>query len=285
MSKQKRAKRLQRNPDWHINVLTENPVFSDIVSLIDQQLPENWPDLDWFNRQLKNYKARHNNARQKSNIKSFIEQTTTMTASEYERQIATSLQIPTRLRNWHDFFNAITWLLFPQIKQQLNQLHLQQLAHQSSNEGVTKQRSPQRDFITLIDESSIIIACSSSHYRELNRQHHWQKLFIHHRADWGHKIRPFVIGHGLYEQCLMPYIGLTGKAFYWQVSDTFFDEKLSTQYEILDQEISIHLAGTQRLDSRELLPMPVLGIPGWYAANIDEDFYTNEQYFRPAPQR
>ena len=32
---------------------------------------------------------------------------------------------------------------------------------------------------------------------------------------------------------------------------------------------------------RELSPLPVLGVPGWWDGNEQEEFYDNTGYFRP----
>jgi hypothetical protein len=37
-----------------------------------------------------------------------------------------------------------------------------------------------------------------------------------------------------------------------------------------------------RLSPRRLLPLPVLGIPGWSAANADPSFYCDALVFRPS---
>ena len=34
---------------------------------------------------------------------------------------------------------------------------------------------------------------------------------------------------------------------------------------------------------KPFLPLPVLGIPGWWPANEDLEFYRDKQVFRPAP--
>ena len=37
------------------------------------------------------------------------------------------------------------------------------------------------------------------------------------------------------------------------------------------------------LDEHRPLPLPVLGVPGWWAANLEPEFYVDEGVFRPAP--
>jgi hypothetical protein len=33
--------------------------------------------------------------------------------------------------------------------------------------------------------------------------------------------------------------------------------------------------------SAEMVPVPILGYPGWSSKNMDESFYDNQNYFRP----
>src|SRR5947209_15208983 len=42
----------------------------------------------------------------------------------YEMRIATSGEIPTRLENWHDLFNALAWITYPRAKARLNAQHV-----------------------------------------------------------------------------------------------------------------------------------------------------------------
>ena len=39
------------------------------------------------------------------------------------------------------------------------------------------------------------------------------------------------------------------------------------------------------LGPAELAPLPVLGVPGWWAANEAASFYDNRDYFRPGRSR
>src|SRR5687768_9988273 len=39
----------------------------------------------------------------------------------YEERVYRLREIPTRPRNWHDFFNALVWILFPHTKAALNE--------------------------------------------------------------------------------------------------------------------------------------------------------------------
>ena len=42
----------------------------------------------------------------------------------YECHIAATGEVPTRPHNWHDWFNALAWLVWPRLKGALNRRHL-----------------------------------------------------------------------------------------------------------------------------------------------------------------
>jgi hypothetical protein len=44
-------------------------------------------------------------------------------------------EVPTRSRNWHDWFNALAWLAWPHSKAALNARHVRAIAAGRSNAG------------------------------------------------------------------------------------------------------------------------------------------------------
>lgn len=195
----------------------------------------------------------------------------------YEQIVFEDKCVPTRAENWHDFYNACIWRLFPKSKQALNHLHIQEIQQHG-----LKPRTPRRDRITHFDECGVVLAFSDPQIPALLKEHEWQQAFVAHRLQWGKKVKPFVLGHANYEMLMQPHIGLTGKWFGVQVEPAFWHLSLSEQYEVLDE----HLLGyilqphsfTQKSDFR---PLPLLGVPDWFEANQDPEFYQNTQYFRP----
>lgn len=65
----------------------------------------------------------------------------------YEMQILKLGVIPTRLHNWHDFCNMLTWCRFPKIKAVLNAL-------QARPHGVLRNRY--QELLTMFDEGGVI---------------------------------------------------------------------------------------------------------------------------------
>lgn len=196
----------------------------------------------------------------------------------YEQRIHDTGQIPTRHENWHDLYNALAWLSFPQIKRALNRRHVEEL----QAAGNRQQRGSRRDAATLLDESGVLLACSEPRLIELLAEHAWAALFLDCREAWGQSISAHVIGHALHEKALTPYLGFTGKALPVEVDRAFFSLAPAAQRLHLDSAVAAGFAARDFLPSpRTLLPLPLLGVPGWWPDNAVADFYRNTDYFRP----
>lgn len=197
-------------------------------------------------------------------------------AAAYEARIAASGVIPLRPRHWHDLFNALMWLSFPATKSALNAIHLRELTPAA---GTT--RSARRDAVTLLDECGVVLVVDDAQWTHWHRAHDWSTLFVTQRSAWGRRIVPQIIGHGLYEQALSPYIGLTGKALHVRMPDTWFVADENERQRLLDATLSAAILKDTCLQSTaELLPLPILGVPGWCDDNENPSFYANTDYFR-----
>ena len=182
----------------------------------------------------------------------------------YEQRIFEHGLIATRKNNWHDFFNAMVWKTFPSTKSAINAIHSQEIKKQSDS-----LRSNRRDILTLFDECGIIVIAEEN-VTQLIKNHHWHDLFIKNRQHWlDGTIKVITFGHAMYEKYLTPYIGMTAKALLVSQKVDNIDKFLATK--IINDESLIQ--------KRELLPLPVLGIPNWYEAQ-NEAFYANKKYFR-----
>jgi hypothetical protein len=253
---------------WSANVLTENPIFSDLCQRYALASWTNWPALTTLNQWFE-----HNAYQLVDNA--VLEQD----GRYYEQFIYETSQIPTRLNNWHDLFGACIWGLFPKMKALLNQLHMAEIA-----EHGLKQRSKLRNKLTLFDECGVII-CLEPHafqHAELLRAHQWQHSFIAKRSDWWQGIRPVIFGHAMYEMATVPFIGLTAKCLFTEVPARFCQWPLTDAYSFLDKKLTQQIAnGALLLDNQQLTPLPLLGVPKWWQGNCAADFYQNTGYFRP----
>ena len=197
---------------------------------------------------------------------------------QYEVRIYRDGEVRTRADNFHDLFNALAWLAFPRTKALLNRKHCEAMMARKD----AGSRGTARDVLTLFDESGVIAACSEAELEALLRGFEWKTLFCTRRADVRRAMRFFLFGHGIHEKALHPFKGLTAKALVLRVSPGFSAMPLDLQLAEADGRAARRLAQASALDStRMLAPLPILGVPGWEAANERESFYDDASVFRP----
>lgn len=189
----------------------------------------------------------------------FVEQAALPDGEPYESFIARTACVPTR-DNLHDLLNGLVWLTYPQAKRRLNLIHAEEITARGSVAGA---RGPLRDALTLFDENAAILQAPSVLVEAL-RARQWQALFIDHRAQWA-SARLMLFGHALLEKLMQPRKGIT--AHVWLVEDASDDAIASS-------------LSPSRLAAKDFLPMPVLGVPGWWPANSSPSFYEDPDVFR-----
>jgi hypothetical protein len=185
----------------------------------------------------------------------------------YEAFIADTGRVPTRA-NLHDLFNALVWLVFPRSKARLNALQAAAIAHA----GVGATRGALRDAATLIDENAVLLVTGRTQLIDALRRHDWAKLFRAEREAWNDEVRVFAFGHALLAKLVRPYKAITAHAFHVELSAPAGAAEVDT---------AAAAALGERLGPGDLLPLPVLGIPGWWAANAEPAFYADPAVFRP----
>ena len=188
----------------------------------------------------------------------FVESSALPSDEPYEAFIARTGCVPTR-DNSHDLFNGLMWLSYPRTKRRLNALQSEQLALH----GNAGPRGPLRDALTLFDENAAILQAPAA-VSEALRLRDWKKLFLQQRAHW-QSARLVLFGHALLEKLLQPRKAIT--AHVWVVED------------VTDDALAASL-DPARLAAKDFLPMPVLGVPGWWAANEAPGFYDDDEVFR-----
>jgi hypothetical protein len=201
----------------------------------------------------------------------------------YEQRAWLRGEVETRACCWHDVLNAFAWCLFPRAKAALNARHFVSLSLSRQHGGLPRDnRDRLRDALTLLDESGVVVACADPALAGLLRGRQWKALFWQHRARLFAGMRFFLLGHGLMEKGLDPFVGMTGHGWILAVAPAVLAQPESALLAHLDAELARHLdqgdAGALRA---EITPVPVLGVPGWWAANDDPEFYDDTAYFRP----
>ncbi|SNY44206.1 Protein of unknown function [Arsukibacterium tuosuense] len=267
MQKNDLKTRFSPPPGWDSTLLAASSIFADLCQRIDLSQQHHWPDVARLNQWAGNSPFR------------FVADDALATDGRYyEEYIYATNNVPTRKDNWHDFFGALIWCLFPKTKALLNQLHMSEI----SQHGL-KQRSKLRNRLTLFDECGVVICLEpeAAHHADLLRTHQWQQSFVDRRADWWQSIRPVIFGHAMYEMATAPFLGLTAKCLFIDVPAGFCHWSLTDAYSFLDQKMSQQIAnGGLLLDNQQLTPLPLLGVPGWWDDNRRAEFYLNTAYFR-----
>ena len=205
---------------------------------------------------------------------SFIEQAALPAGTAYEAHIAQTGGVPTRL-NLHDFFNALMWFSYPRVKATLN-------AHQAriiERDGIAGVRGPERDFLTLFDENAVLFVCCDPGLAAALKAFEWRHLFVDERRAWGERCEVRVFGHALFEKLVVPYKACTGHAWIVAAPPDYFAWPCERQDAWVDEAVAASLAQSP-LDARRYAPLPVLGVPGFWPANIDPRFYDDRQVFR-----
>jgi hypothetical protein len=199
-----------------------------------------------------------------------------VSAVEYETRIVAARELIVN-NSLHDLFNACIWLMFPKTKRIISELHV------GLGSGENNRRPRRRDVLTLFDESGLMLICDPPHcdgFKQLNETHQWKTLFAERRNDFVQHVRPILFGHGALEQLASNWHrGLTVKAQWLALHretslaeiDTFLSSKIRANEELRDNERRI--------------PMPLVGIPGWFAENDDTACYDDVSVFRPARRR
>jgi hypothetical protein len=200
--------------------------------------------------------------------------------SQYEPRCYLKGEVPTRAYNWHDLLNALVWLTFPKTKAVLNARHYHALMEERAlgNTG----RGTVRDVNTLLDESGVIVVYADAELAGLLRNFKWKELFWQRREQVRAEMGFYLFGHGLYEKALQPYVGMTGQGLLLAVEQEFFSWPPTRQLTHLDNLLADYLAAPEHCHStRDLSPVPLLGVPGWAADNDSAAYYDNTAYFRP----
>lgn len=204
----------------------------------------------------------------------------------YEAQIHRHGELQTREKNWHDLFNVLTWLAYPRTKSEIARGHynvLDERANEASAVSEGAGRGRMRDALTLFDESGVIVAASEPDLLEDIREFRWKRLFRERRDRVSRAMRFYTFGHAILEKALRPYVGMTGHAVLLTVEADFLSAPLARQIETLDGRVGAEMRALTT--PRALAPLPVLGIPGWWAGNEQESFYDDERYFRAGRTR
>ena len=190
----------------------------------------------------------------------FVPQSELPAGVAYEAHIHQTARVPTR-DNLHDLFNGLMWLHQATLKRRLNALQAEALAR----DGVGRHRGPLRDALTLFDENGALLQGPEPVLSAL-RERRWHDLFVTHRALWS-QARLTVFGHALMEQlAVAPRKGLTAHVL------------LAGADDCVRWPADVWAARP----TKPFVPLPLLGVPGWWPGQSAAGFYDDVSVFRPA---
>ncbi len=263
---------------WNTGWLTR-PMFAPLQA-VGARLPHiGWPDVAVLNA-LAQEAGRVVNA-QGQQVR-FVSQAAGVRVSgvAFEERIYLRGEVQVRPLDWHDLFNALAWMTFPTAKAVINARHFEGL------EADRTRRTPERDALTLFDEDGIVVLASDPQLLQLIRDFRWKEVFWEHREAARTALRFMPFGHALYHKALDPFVGMTARGILLQVPSALLDRPLQAQVPEIDRLLALHLWNRENLrQGRDLAPVPVLGVPGWWPDNEHESFYDNVEYFRPGRLR
>jgi len=199
----------------------------------------------------------------------------------YESCIFNLKQCPTR-NNLHDFFNGLCWLHFPAIKTRLNQLHAEEI--KQSETSAT--RGKVRDALTLLDENGAFFIAPQPLWEALIAKD-WQRLFITLRPLW-QEAKLVLFGHALMEKLVSPRKAITAHVYMLNTTKYIATQAINTPATGLFNHQNLHKLdrliasdlNAEHMAQKPFLPLPVLGVPTWWNANENPDFYADQQVFR-----
>jgi len=193
----------------------------------------------------------------------FVPQSTLPEGHAYEQFIDDTQTVPTR-DGLHDFFNALCWLHFPLAKKKLNQVQAEAIRAQ----GVGAVRGSVRDAVTVFDENAALIQLPDELWNALTARD-WPTAFVAMKSCW-QEAQTLIFGHAALEKLVNPYKAIT--VHLWRVPSGL---PLAKWDAWLAQDLQ-----PEKLAAKPFLPAPVLGLPGWWPANEDPNFYADTQVFR-----
>ena len=266
---------------WDPDFCNRSPMFEPLRAAASELRGPYWPGWDDLNRVIESCGKTIVTAGGRP--LRFVEQQLRQATFEdkYEPRIFLRGEVQFRPCNWHDLFNALVWLTFPAAKAALNQRQYRELERQRASGA--QNRGPSQDALTLFDEGGVIIAAGDPGLGKLLTGFQWKELFWQRRAEVARSMRFYLFGHALYEKALAPFAGVTGRGAIFEVVADFFAQPLAAQLAALDSRLALRVSETTQFTAtRELAPVPILGVPGWCEDNAREQYYDNVDYFRPA---
>lgn len=267
---------------WSPDFFRRSPMFEPIRTLAERFVGfAEWPGLDDYQRLLDEHapiRTQHGAALKivpQEGRPGHFEQ-------HYAPRIYLSGEIQTRTRNWHDFFQLLTWFIFPRSKAVINAIHIPRAKERIDTGDALGRRTPVENMLSLFDEGGAVIVASDPSLLQLIRDFRWKELFWQRRAELADKLDCVTFGHAMYEKGMAPYLGMTANTILIEADSDYFSLDRAGRLAWIDARLAaIFARGELYQKPKDLQPFPILGMPGWDPANGEEGYYDNTDYFRP----
>jgi len=207
--------------------------------------------------------------------------------ADYQMRIFLSGEVPSRPNNWHDFFNACSWLFFPRSKAALNLRHFvcADELYGFPWRRCAGNRSAEQDFLTLFDEGGLVVVCEADDLWQLIQERRWVELFLENRDRLVKEVIFLPVGHALFECALAGNPKIHASAIRVRATPSklkknkghLSPEALALIDELLSREL---VRRTAYSNSHSLCALPIWGIPGWDRKSEDAHFFQDSSYFR-----
>lgn len=207
--------------------------------------------------------------------------------ADYQMRIFLSGEVPSRPNNWHDFFNAWSWIHFPKSKAALNLRHFicADEIYGFPWRRSAGNRSKEQDFLTLFDEGGLVVVCEDDDLWNLIVDRKWKQLFVDSRHLLGDKVGFLPFGHALFECGLArnPRIHASSVRIKANPKDLRAKKSLPSKEALawIDEQLALLLSHRATHSASEhLAALPIWGIPGWDNRSEDPAFISDTSYFR-----
>ncbi|MCX6111443.1 MAG: DUF3025 domain-containing protein [Proteobacteria bacterium] len=170
---------------WDPKFYMRSPMFAALTKAATYfSQCTDWPELSDYNAMAKSFDLRNGS----DSVLAFVaakpkprgrlrRQVAQATQLPYEERIYQNGEVSTRLRSWHDFFNALVWATYPKTKAALNQRQ-----HAVSCETLVRGR--EQDRLAMFDEGGLIcLQTPSSEASVLVFGHALFESYMHGRVD------------------------------------------------------------------------------------------------------
>lgn len=198
----------------------------------------------------------------------FVAASTLPAATFYESHVGRTGQVPTR-DNLHDVFNGLVWMAYPQTKQRLNHWQVTEIDRAGGTRG--RPRGALRDALTVLDENGAFLRAPDAIWQALAARA-WQRLFVELRPLW-QQAHLVLLGHALLEKLVQPRKAITAHVLRLPTDG-------ASEPSAIDAAMTASVSPKILLRRPAFLPLPVLGVPGWWSANEQCGFYDDAQVFR-----